>query len=375
MAIEGFCSFDIVKGVLANGQFPGCDLTQNLTVRVTHGNLRKLVPGGLALAVDDRLVLAMTGHTMRIVHVEFANWANDRVDLVFRGLPDRRRAQDDVTMTLTTNSVDLDAPTATEIEVRRVSGDMADLSLTRVDVVASAPFTPRPAMMSSVTDRALGTTTAPETNLAAIIVPAVLGGLVLIALHRRPGALAEAAAWRGAQGGRERRLRGARDANGSRSATTVCARAMRTVRSAVSLARRDRVRRRAAARRERDRLGPGAVVDERRRHGGAVERRRHWRQLSGDRRREEAQVARAARRTCRRLAARGAATATHLDDAESKWELDRRELEMIEEIGRGDFAVVHKARYRGALVAVKTLMPHDDGLTESSLRHSARRRA
>jgi tyrosine-protein kinase Tec len=46
------------------------------------------------------------------------------------------------------------------------------------------------------------------------------------------------------------------------------------------------------------------------------------------------------------------------------WELDPSELELLDEIGRGDFAVVHKARLHGAIVAVKTLRPHDDGLTE-----------
>jgi hypothetical protein len=98
-AIDGFCSFDIVNGCAdANGQFPGCNLMQNLSVRMTRGNLRKLVPGGLALAVDDKLVLAMTGHTMRIVRIEFANWdqrpRRSDVSRPARSAP-RQRGRDD----------------------------------------------------------------------------------------------------------------------------------------------------------------------------------------------------------------------------------------------------------------------------------------
>lgn len=330
-----------------------------MTVRMTRGNLRKLVPGGLALAVDDKLVLALTRHTMRVVRVEFANWAGDRVDLVFRGTPDRRRAMD-VTLTLTTSSTDLTTPVATEVEVHRLSGGMADLSLTRVDVVASLPPTMRtlPSTASSGTvGRELPA--SPTTNLVPIIVPAVIGGLVLILcivglalwLRRRRGAARKAGADNDdnkahatpmSQLGNE----SARDSDAHRG-SAVSSRIETEYGAAPPIVDTDSDRMPSSSSGTAALSsggGTGTVsstgTKKRKSKGGTQD----LPAISGTRHRN---------------------TDHHLDDAESKWELDRRELEMIEEIGRGDFAIVHKARYRGSVVAVKTLMPHDDGLTES----------
>jgi hypothetical protein len=373
-AIDGFCSFDIVNGLLMDGEFPGCNLMQNLSVRMTRGNLRKLVPGGLALAVDDKLVLALTGYTMRIVRIEFANWDEDRVNLMFRGLPDRRRAKEDVTMTLTTSSADLTSPIATEVEVHRLSGDMADLSLTRVDVIASEPLTPRTVTPKTETDMVISRM-VPETNLVAIIVPSVLGGLLLILcivglalwLRRRRSAAAGKAAQNEDYEAHATPMSKVGDdsARESIGSNRVSSRVETEYGAAPPLINSET---------DSDRVpsstsGGGTMALSSGGGGTAALSSGGTAALSsgggtgalGTKKRKSksgTQDLPAISGTRRRNGAR-------LDEAESKWELDRSELEMIEEIGRGDFAIVHKARYRGALVAVKTLMPHDDGLTES----------
>jgi serine/threonine protein kinase len=362
-----------VNGLLMDGEFPGCNLMQNLSVRMTRGNLRKLVPGGLALAVDDKLVLALTGYTMRIVRIEFANWDEDRVNLMFRGLPDRRRAKEDVTMTLTTSSADLTSPIATEVEVHRLSGDMADLSLTRVDVIASEPLTPRTVTPKTETDMVISRM-VPETNLVAIIVPSVLGGLLLILcivglalwLRRRRSAAAGKAAQNEDYEAHATPMSkvgddSARDIGSNRVSSRVETEYGAAPPLINSETDSDRV--------PSSTSGGGTMALSSGGGGTAALSSGGTAALSsgggtgalGTKKRKSksgTQDLPAISGTRRRNGAR-------LDEAESKWELDRSELEMIEEIGRGDFAIVHKARYRGALVAVKTLMPHDDGLTES----------
>jgi serine/threonine protein kinase len=337
--VQGYCKFDL-EGTLVENRFVGCTAGDDLFVR---GTVRKVVPGGLALRTGEKLMFGVTAKLARIVRIEFKSWnADERVELTYSGGSARRR---EVMYAINNGTVSLDTPFATEFSIARVGGTSPDVQLARVDVIVAATTltTDAGTSVAATSMTMLNRMAMPDPDLLPIILPSVLGLVLLIAcvvgafvfVRRRRNAVAQA----GAAGTpmHEMSLDDAPNPSSTRSdvlaASTYGDAPPEVMSAGESL----------------DALSVRALDAD----GGTV---------SAKPSRKKSKTGRATQdlptidRTNR---SRGSQIADGAD-----WELDPSELELLDEIGRGDFAVVHKARLHGAIVAVKTLRPHDDGLTE-----------